>query len=131
MAAWVGVVVLAGCVRASQASAANTHTVLLPPPQVTTLSVLGRPHTTTFHLAESRAADSIHPLTSFEARGRHYYVDADYFENKGLLARLAPVAAAAHAVEGAEAHLAASEAQRQQREEQQRQQQEQHPSSSH
>ena len=83
-----------------------------PRAKVTALNLLGQPRTTTFHLDEARAVDSIHPLTSFEARGRQFYVDADHFEDKTLLARLAPEAAAAHAVEGAEAQLAASEAER-------------------
>lgn len=32
-------------------------------------------------------ADSVHPLTSFAARGRKYYVDAQNFPNKDLLVR--------------------------------------------
>lgn len=34
-------------------------------------------------------ADSVHPLTSFAARGRKYYVDAQNFPNKELLVRAA------------------------------------------
>ena len=32
-----------------------------------------------------REAPGVHPLTSFEARGRRYYVDADNFPHKALL----------------------------------------------
>ena len=48
--------------------------------------------------AQVREADTVHPLASFHVRGRYYYVDADHFENKALLVRLTPQAAAAHAM---------------------------------
>ena len=73
----------------------------------------------------------MHPLSSFAARGRIYYVDAEHFPNKALLARLLPQQAAASAMNAANAaqqqqqqqQQAAQQAQAQQQQRQQRQQQ--------
>ena len=44
--------------------------------EASTLTLLGRPRTDRFQLGEVQEAASMHPLTSFQARGRRYYVDA-------------------------------------------------------
>ncbi|PRW59509.1 transmembrane mitochondrial [Chlorella sorokiniana] len=90
--------------------------------ETTTLTLLARPRTDRFHLNEVTEADSVHPLTSFAARGRKYYVDAQNFPNKELLVKLVPQAAAAHAVEAANA-----EQQQQQQQQQSSEQQQQAP----
>ena len=52
---------------------------------------------------------------ALQAGGKVYYVDAEHFENKALLARLVPqVAAAAEAAAAAAAEAAAASQQRQQ-----------------
>ena len=73
--------------------------------EVTTLSLLAQPRTDRFHVSEAGEADSVHPLTSFQARGRRYYLDAEHFPDKALMARLVPQAAAAHAMEAASAGM--------------------------
>lgn len=92
--------------------------------EVTNLSLFAKPTTRRFHLAEAREADTVHPLTSFEVQGEYYYIDAEHFPYKALLARLVPQAAAAAATEGAEAEIqgvaAGRELKRQQQDEQQR-----------
>ena len=87
-----------------------------------TLTLLARPRTDRFHLGECAEADSVHPLSSFRARGRLYYVDANNFPDRALLAQLVPQAAADAAVvdAGVEAQQAAQR-QQQQRQQQQRQ----------
>ncbi|KAI7840187.1 hypothetical protein COHA_005970 [Chlorella ohadii] len=93
--------------------------------EATTLSLLAQPRTDRFHLNEVTEADSVHPLTSFAARGRKYYVDAQNFPNQELLVRgavkLVPQAAAAHAVEAANAEQQQQQQQQQQSSEQQQQ----------
>ena len=69
--------------------------------EVTNLNLFARPTTQRYHVAEFHEADTIHPLTSFEARGHRYYVDAEHFPDKALLAKLMPQAAAAHVMEAA------------------------------
>ncbi|EFN54418.1 hypothetical protein CHLNCDRAFT_135778 [Chlorella variabilis] len=87
--------------------------------EASTLTLLGRPRTDRFQLGEVQEAASMHPLTSFQARGRRYYVDAEHFGDKALLARLQPAAAAAHVTEAAEAAQAAQHRPQQQGREQQ------------
>ena len=58
--------------------------------EATTLTLLSKPRTDRFHLADVRPADTVHPLTSFAARGRLSYLDADNFSDMQLLARLVP-----------------------------------------
>ena len=97
--------------------------------EATTLTLLSKPRTDRFHLADVRPADTVHPLTSFAARGRLYYLDADNFSDKQLLARLVPQAAAAHAMEAAGQHvqqLQQHAGQQQPAAQQQQQQQQQH-----
>lgn len=58
--------------------------------EITTLDVLGRSRTQTIKLADVSESDSVHPLSSFAAGGKIYYLDRDYFMDKALLERLAP-----------------------------------------
>lgn len=58
--------------------------------EVTTLDVLGRPRSAAVPLAAVHEADSVHPLSSFAAGGKIYYLDRDHFADKSLLERLAP-----------------------------------------
>jgi hypothetical protein len=44
--------------------------------EATTLSLWAQPRTDRFHVAEVAEAASVHPLTTFQARGRRYYIDA-------------------------------------------------------
>ncbi|KAL4423110.1 hypothetical protein ABPG77_004793 [Micractinium sp. CCAP 211/92] len=69
--------------------------------EATTLTLLARPRVDRFHIAEVGEVEGVHPLSSFQARGRRYYVDAEHFPDKALLARLMPQAAAAHVMEAA------------------------------
>lgn len=57
---------------------------------VTTLDLLARPRRQHINVAEAREAETMHPLSSFSAGGKIYYVDADHFANKELLKRLVP-----------------------------------------
>jgi hypothetical protein len=90
--------------------------------EVTTLSLLAQPRTDRFHVSEARDADSVHPLTSFQARGRLYYLDAEHFPDKALMARLVPQAAAAQAMEAASASMGQQPPQAQQQQSQAQQQ---------
>ena len=100
--------------------------------QATTLTLTARPRTDSFHVSEATAADTMHPLTSFAARGRLYYLDADHFPDKQLLAALVPDAVAATAATPAAATEAAVGQQPQQQQpppagvEQQQQQRKEH-----
>ena len=53
--------------------------------EATTLSLVATPRVDRFHVGEAREADSVHPLASFQARGRRYYLDAANFGDKALL----------------------------------------------
>jgi hypothetical protein len=52
--------------------------------EATTLSLLARPRTDTFHLAEVEEVASVHPLSSFQAHGRRYYLDAGEYRRSAL-----------------------------------------------
>ena len=67
--------------------------------EVTNLNLFAKPQTVRFRLGEAREADTIHPLASFEVHGRRYFVDADTFPDKALLAKIMPQATAAHLME--------------------------------
>lgn len=58
--------------------------------EVSCLNFLARPRTWRFSVADVSQPDTIHPLSTFAANGKVYYVDKDSFANKRLLERLAP-----------------------------------------
>ncbi|KAF8067367.1 hypothetical protein HT031_002415 [Scenedesmus sp. PABB004] len=58
--------------------------------RATGLTFFGRRVSTEFDAAELAQPDGYHPLASFKARGRTYYVDRGSFADKALLARLMP-----------------------------------------
>ncbi|GAB4822182.1 hypothetical protein N2152v2_009228 [Parachlorella kessleri] len=76
--------------------------------EVITLNLIAKPRKYRFHLAEVQPADTVHPLSSFMVNGKVFYLDADNFGDKQLLAKLAPQQAAAHVVEAAEEKLRSS-----------------------
>jgi hypothetical protein len=43
-----------------------------------------------FHISEVEATESLSPVSTFQARGRTYYVDPNFFTDKQLLALLSP-----------------------------------------
>jgi len=57
---------------------------------VKTLDVLGRSQWRHISLEDVQEAESVHPLSSFAAGRKIYYVDTDRFMDKQLLTRLAP-----------------------------------------
>ncbi|KAL6778155.1 hypothetical protein ACKKBG_A17135 [Auxenochlorella protothecoides x Auxenochlorella symbiontica] len=59
-----------------------------------TLTLWGTDRCHAFHLSDVSAVSGVHPLTSFQALGKTFYVDPSHFGDKELLARLAPEAAA-------------------------------------
>ena len=71
-----------------------THKLVYDPKtesiDVTTLDMLGRSRTQTIKVADVKEADSVHPLSSFGADGKIFYLDKDYFVDKALLERLIP-----------------------------------------
>lgn len=58
--------------------------------KVNSLDMLGRRKQRNIPLTEVSEAQSVHPLSSFAAGGKLYYVDADRFQDKELLARMVP-----------------------------------------
>ncbi|XP_078160600.1 uncharacterized protein LOC144556006 [Carex rostrata] len=54
------------------------------------MSWLATPLRKTIKFAEVRRADTNRPFVTFKADGNYYFVDADHFQNKALLARLTP-----------------------------------------
>lgn len=56
--------------------------------EVVCLNLFAKPVKYRFHIAEVRQVDSVHPLSSFSAQGKMFYVDQDNFSNKRLLNRL-------------------------------------------
>ncbi|KAL4458309.1 hypothetical protein ABPG75_013174 [Micractinium tetrahymenae] len=95
--------------------------------EATTLTLFARPRIDRFHIGEVGEVESVHPLSSFQARGRRYYIDAEHFPDKALLARLMPQAAAAHVMETANQQMQQQQ-QQAAREQAQQQQQQQHGS---
>ncbi|KAK9837314.1 hypothetical protein WJX81_005594 [Elliptochloris bilobata] len=58
---------------------------------IRTLSVLCQPVHTDVQLAEvAYPADTLRPQVTFQAAGRYFYIDADAFRDKELLAKLSP-----------------------------------------
>lgn len=56
--------------------------------QIVSLNLFAKPVKHRFHIAEVRQVDTVHPLSSFTAQGKMFYVDQDNFPDKRLLSRL-------------------------------------------
>jgi transmembrane protein 70, mitochondrial len=54
------------------------------------MSWLATPLRRTIKFAEVRRPDTNRPFVTFKADGKYYFVDAEHFQNKALLARLTP-----------------------------------------
>ncbi len=61
--------------------------------EIDSLNLLARPMRRRVGLDDIRHADTIHPMASFEALGKMYFVDPNNFPNVELLAKLTPVSA--------------------------------------
>jgi transmembrane protein 70, mitochondrial len=54
------------------------------------MSWLATPLKKTVKFADIRLPETNRPFVTFKAEGNFYFVDADHFSNKALLARLTP-----------------------------------------
>ncbi|KDD73173.1 hypothetical protein H632_c2460p0 [Helicosporidium sp. ATCC 50920] len=61
-----------------------------PSALVTTATLLGTPRSQTIRVADIRPVDSVHPLSSFQAGGRVFYVDPNAVRDPEMLALFAP-----------------------------------------
>mmetsp|Transcript_4492 Transcript_4492/g.12560 ORF Transcript_4492/g.12560 Transcript_4492/m.12560 type:complete len:260 (+) Transcript_4492:80-859(+) len=57
---------------------------------VETMTFFLQPRVARFHVSEVGPTESLSPVSTFQARGVTYYVDGDNFQDKELLAKLAP-----------------------------------------
>lgn len=57
---------------------------------IETLNFFAQKRQDSFHISEVEATESLSPVSTFQARGRTYYVDPNFFTDKQLLALLSP-----------------------------------------